>query len=400
MNSESILAKLEKIIFLPFVLFFRVISPLIYIRITPLKVARIGHLVAETEIFLCKKELEKKRGIILDLFYIRKKEKICNNFIFNKIKKKIFIIPSYPATIFYQLNLKLNNILRSKRKFYNDNKIHYSSNFFKIDNQKIKLTNNEIKNGYKILEKINIFPKDKFVCLVCRDSAYLKKKFPEKNFDYHSYRNANIQDFMVSCDYLTEKGYKVVRIGNVVEKSLITNNPNIIDYSSCKFVSDFLDIFLIHECKFMISTSTGIDEVASIFRKPMVMVNFAPIGTLEFKPIKNFVIFKKYFCYKKNRDLRLSEIFETKSAFYQRTENFEQNKIGLINNSSEDILLTIKDCVKFVEKQKVLYDKNIQNKFWNIYLSNRDKLSKEFYNGELNIIINDSFLKKNKHILN
>ncbi len=61
MNSESFLAKLEKIIFLPFVLFLRVISPLIYIRITPLKVARIGHLVAETEIFLCKKELEKKK---------------------------------------------------------------------------------------------------------------------------------------------------------------------------------------------------------------------------------------------------------------------------------------------------------------------------------------------------
>ena len=109
-------------------------------------------------------------------------------------------------------------------------------------------------------KKLKLMPDDKYVCLVCRDSAYLKKSYPEKDYDYHSFRNANIKDFLITCNFLTDLGYKVVRIGNIVEKKFETNNPKIIDYSSSEHVDDFLDVYLVSQCEFIMTTATEIDS--------------------------------------------------------------------------------------------------------------------------------------------
>lgn len=63
----------EKIIFLPFVILIRIISPVLYIRVSPLKAARIGHLAGEMEIYLCNRKYSNSSLFTLDTFYIRKK---------------------------------------------------------------------------------------------------------------------------------------------------------------------------------------------------------------------------------------------------------------------------------------------------------------------------------------
>ena len=131
--------KLENIFFLPIVVFIRLISPLIYIRITPLKVARIGHLIGEVEIYLCNKKKDKKSFFTIDLFYIRKNEKICNIFLFNIIKKKIIIIPALIGKKIYQINLKLNRILNSKKSYFYELNFNSSPEYLKINNQQIKM---------------------------------------------------------------------------------------------------------------------------------------------------------------------------------------------------------------------------------------------------------------------
>ena len=110
--------KLENIFFLPIVVLIRLISPLIYIRITPLKVARIGHLIGEVEIYLCNKKKDKKSFLLLIYFIYGKTKKICNIFLFNIIKKKIIIIPALIGKKIYQINLKLNRILNSKNLIF------------------------------------------------------------------------------------------------------------------------------------------------------------------------------------------------------------------------------------------------------------------------------------------
>lgn len=383
----------EKIIFLPAVILIRIISPILYIRVSPLKAARIGHLVGEMEIYLCNRKYSNSSLFTLDIFYIRKKEKISNKFIFLKIKKKVVIIPNYIGKIIFAINLKLNKIFKSKKKFFYDLQIHYSSQFLKLDNQQIKLTKSEIEKGKQMAKNLKLMPDDKYVCLVCRDSAYLKKSYPEKDYDYHSFRNANIKDFLITCNFLTDLGYKVVRIGNIVENKFETNNPKIIDYSSSKFVDDFLDVYLVSRCEFIITTATGIDEIAAVFRKPFVTVNYAPLGLLEYRPNKNFLVFKKYFCKIKKRYLTISEIFDTNGAFYAKTNDFIKNKIILTDNTPEEILEATKDCISYIQNKKINYDTKSQENFWTLYHSKRRIMRNDFYNEDLNCVINDRFLK-------
>ncbi len=393
MSKEDQSSLFEKIIFLPVVILIRIISPILYIRVSPLKAARIGHLAGEMEIYLCNRKYSNSSLFTLDIFYIRKKEKISNKFIFSKIKRKVVIIPNYIGKIIFAINLKLNKIFKSKKNFFYDLQIHYSSQFLKLDNQQIKLTKGEIETGKEMAKNLGLIPDDKYVCLVCRDSAYLKKSYPEKDYDYHSFRNANIKDFLIACNFLTDLGYKVVRIGNIVEKKFETNNPKIIDYSSSEHVDDFLDVYLVSQCEFIMTTATGIDELAAVFRKPFVTVNYAPLGLLEYRPKKNFLVFKKYFCKIKNRYLTISEIFDTNGAFYAKTDDFKKNKIILVNNTPEEILEATKDCLRYIQNKKINYDIKTQENFWTLYHKKRSSMRNDFYNEDLNCIINDKFLK-------
>ena len=73
MTKEDQSSLFEKIIFLPVVILIRIISPILYIRVSPLKVARIGHLAGEMEIYLCNRKYSNSSLFTLDTFYIRKK---------------------------------------------------------------------------------------------------------------------------------------------------------------------------------------------------------------------------------------------------------------------------------------------------------------------------------------
>ena len=81
---------------IPFVIFIRILSPFFIVRMHGLISSRIGHLAANTEIYLC----EKKAGInvpdrmYIDIFYPRYMP-ICNKYLLNKWSDIIFILPKW-----------------------------------------------------------------------------------------------------------------------------------------------------------------------------------------------------------------------------------------------------------------------------------------------------------------
>ena len=78
--------------------------------------------------------------------------------------------------------------------------------------------------------------------------------------------------------FLAERGYMVFRMGKIVEKPFNLDHPLILDYANSTYRSDFLDIWLLANCFFCISTGVGLEEVARIFRKPIVNVNYLPLS--------------------------------------------------------------------------------------------------------------------------
>ena len=71
------------------------------------------------------------------------------------------------------------------------------------------------------------------------------------------------------------------------------NNENIIDYAISKHRSDFLDVYLAYKSHFMISSESGINELAVIFRKPVLIVDHYYCGATK-NMLKNDNITKKF----------------------------------------------------------------------------------------------------------
>jgi putative glycosyltransferase (TIGR04372 family) len=70
-------------------------------------------------------------------------------------------------------------------------------------------------------------------------------------------------------------------MGKVVHRPFFADHPQIIDYATSADRCDFLDVWLMANCHFAISTGVGLDSVADIFRRPQVFVNYLPLMDME-----------------------------------------------------------------------------------------------------------------------
>jgi len=252
------------------------------------------------------------------------------------------------------------------------------------------------KRGEKFLESINIKASDKYVCLCIRDKAYLKEKFPNKDFSYHDYRDHKIENFYLMADTLVDLGYKVLRMGNMVEKPFNNGNKNIIDYASLKNRSDFNDIFLFSNCEFVISTSLGVDEFALMFRKPLVNCVVPIIGFKTYS--HNIINFSKHhFSKKLNRNLKLSEMtsfYQNKSQNVHLAENFLQNEIIFKDNSPEEWKSVALEMIERINNIPIDNDDRIQKTFWNNFKEMHKKIDTTNLNQEASRDINEFIINK------
>ena len=110
---------------------------------------------------------------------------------------------------------------------------------------------------------------DKYVLLVLRDANYLKKKYPKINWQQHINRDTKIEYYYETIKFLHEKNFKVILIGAGELKHDKLFQKNVINYEISEFKSEFLDIFLFSKdnCKFVISSITGVDSFGPIFKK-------------------------------------------------------------------------------------------------------------------------------------
>lgn len=406
-NPKSIKTKFEilfnlftKIVFFPFniliIILIILLKNIILVRIGFLKTAWIGQMIVMGEIFLIKKKNKPKNSF--DILISDKK--ISNKFVFKKLKERILII-NHNFVLVY----KIINYLAKKNKYFLKHitfKLDYdgdSNQELDLNDQILKLNESEINRGYEILKK-NTKKKYKGIVLYCvRNNYYNKKNYPNTNWNFLNYRDYNFKDFLPSIDYLMSKGFLVIRFGSLNEKEIKIDNELFIDYSFCKWKSDFMDFFLGHACSFCITTGTGSDEFPKLFRKKIgIIIN--PISHIYDR--KNWTYIFGYFKnIKLNRYLNLSEILEKK---FHEVENLYtlDNSFILKKNSSNDILELVKEITQKhlneFDYKKVNF--NLQRSFWKNYskISRITYENKKEFRRDENRICN-SFLENNKDIL-
>lgn len=375
------------VISIPIVFIIRIIQQFIYIRIHELESRRLGHFAGNTEMYLC--EMENRIGVppgkFLDLFYLQ--QPVCNKQLAKMWGRKILILPYF---VMKPID-KLNNLFFGDCKYKIQSVVGWS-NLLETSPIHLKFTNNEEIKGKKYLKKMGLDINSKFICLNVRDSAFLKHFFPGCNFDYHNYRDSDINNYVLAADELTKRGYFVIRMGAKVEKPLITKNPKIIDYACNGMRNDFMDVYLAAKCKFCISTSTGWDSLPLIFRRPILLVNYPEIKDLYKIEINQLFIPKHFVSKETNKQITFSEILSNNKTFL--SEDFELSKIAVIENSPEEIYEVV---VEFDDKlkNKWEYQQNdifLQKKFQSLFQN-------KYHIKDIYFEIGSKFLRNNQSII-
>jgi len=383
----------------PFLFFLIVVlSPFIHIRLYLLSSERIGELVFLVEDYLNYKNLKKDKKY-LDIFILT--HIVSNKTYVELIKRKILVFKGKKLFPVFKLIKLISKRINYFKKFILDHKDFHNNEKYNSKNIQIFMPNEMIIKGDNFLKNIGIKKNDKIICLLVRNDKYLNKNLPLTNYDYHSYRNANIENFIEGINLATKKGYFVFRMGAVKEDLLNINNERFIEYSSL-YRSDFLDVYLANRCEFSISTGTGWDALTSLtFRKKHIYVNAVPLIV----PITNksdpLFSIKLHFDNNKKKFLTLKEIFNLNlNEKITNSASYYKKNITLVENSSEDIQSIILEMISKIENdtKDSIEDELLKGKFINIC---KKYLKDEAFNYEMmNSNISLSFLKKNNYLLN
>ena len=315
---------------LPFVLLIRILSPLVIVRIYVLDVSRIGHILPHFDMYISRRNagLDDSRNFDLCCF---NKEKVANDQTKKMVERAIPIVP------FAFWIDKVNKLIPGGEKHIIPRISRRDCGVIADAPSPISFTEKEHEYGENEIKRLGL-PSDKpFICFHAREAAYLNTHLPNVTWDYHSYRNADINNYVPAVEKLVSKGYFAIRMGRHVESKIKTNNPRIIDYGA-NGGTDFLDVYLSAHCRFFIAGSDGLALMPTIFRRPVIWIDFVPFSEVRILLRKQLFIPKKLWSLKKNRMLTFDEMLHTEVAKYCRTEDYQRAGIEVINNTAEEIL--------------------------------------------------------------
>ncbi len=329
-----------------------VIAPVRRVKIGFLITERIGHLSINTDLFLRKQQLIKEPDNITHIFIAGKP---CNRQLLNMWKRHLRIIE----------NRVLHDLFNQARRlwertsFYEPLKTHFNEyNVYQKTNPVLAFSPCEKERGYALLREMGIDPdRDWYICIFARDSAYLNAVYPKGIWGYHDYRNADIDRFRAASEYIVGKGGYVVRIGSHVNKPFDMQNERIIDYAS-NHRSDFMDIFIVANCRFVVGSPSGICDLSMLFDVPYLGINCVPIGSVPHGKGGLFIP-KKIKERETGEHVSFSPIIrETRirNSMFWNGNWWHQKGYELIENTEEEILEVVREMTERLERRFILTD--------------------------------------------
>jgi len=350
---------------IPVVVILRLIQPLVIVRIGYLDARRMGHFAVDVGTYLSERQLLSGNTKILDFLFLHGKP--ANTYLSSIVEDKA-IVGRFVRLLWYANRLVPFGMRQTLHPAIVRTKSRTTTGLFYQSRPNIHFSIKEVKFAVEFLEGHGISP-EKYVCLNARDSAYLDLKYPEGSWEYHDYRNVDVSQYIDAVQYLTGLGYGVVRMGRAVNDKIDIDDPLVFDYATSDKQSDFLDVWLMANCKFCISNGTGLDSVADIFNVPTLMTDFIPVSHLH---TWQFCVTspKKLFWEDRteNAMLTLSEMLNHR---YVRSSDYRESRIRIENLSASEIVESVKEIEGLVSGNSGrdgIHDSH-QDEFWKIFSS-------------------------------
>ena len=322
----------------------RLLYPFIHIRVGILPSDRLGNWADVSMYFFCSQALDLNKKKI-DFFFLEETQPT-NNFFLKLIKRELKI------NRFVQFIYTANSYLPRSSLFYNVNeatlygdwqKYSRDTDHLRIKTKKVfPFSRDEDLKGNNFLTAAGCKDNKKFVCLNIRDSAFLDTLFPDKDNSYHDYRDSDCHSYELAVNELISRGYFIIRMGSSVKEKMHIESDQFLDYPFCSDSSDFLDVWLMANCTFAISTSSGLDSIADIYRKPIAYVNALPLGAFNSNNPRT-IWMPKTIVDKNNQPLLLKTIIDTGLIHSQEQDELQKQGVSVVNNTAEEICEVAKE---------------------------------------------------------
>jgi len=348
----------------PVVLLARAMRPLFLIRFGSLNWFGAGHFVADAAEQWAR--LQKQPINTVDLFWLP--SKTINDHWAKMIKRNM---PVYPWVLYLDL---WNRLLPGGENLFRPSSYTNSRDiedlYHKYD-ARFPFLSEEEETAKEWLHQQGWQEGEPFVCLLVRDEEYniqhpmhaAGDRKSRKCRSYHSYRNSDIETYVPAMEWLADQGVWVFRMGKIMAKPIPTQHPKIIDYAFNSNKSDLLDIWLFANCDFCITTSSGPDSISNIYRRPMLVINFAHPKLLwswhEAVHVPKIMQWKD-----SGVELTCSEYWNNS---FLNAEKYERNNIEIIDLTSNKIKESVEefwlriqgnwvDTEKDIKKNKIFYE--------------------------------------------
>lgn len=361
---------LRKLLLLPALLVVfltRALRPVFLVRFGVLVSGRIGHLVGNTEVYLCEREAGMQpRGWLGGVDLWTHVGEPCNAQVVRMVARELHVLPALVGQTLYRLNRcfagRDRHVVQTEQQD-RDVRGHYAA-----QRAHLRLNAWECGTGAIAARALGIPEGARWVCLIVRDGAYLP------GLTYHSYRDSDVDTYAQAALELAQRGYYVVRMGAKVEKPFRVEHERVIDYATSGLRSDFMDVYLASECEFAVSSGTGLDAVCVVARLPVCFVNYAPLEYLN-TWVEGVAIWKRHF--RDGREMSPREIYESGAGVFMRSEQFAEAGITLVDNTPEEIRDAVLEMEAIHRGRHMPYWRE-QAAFWRAFP--KDRLSE--FNGK------------------
>lgn len=274
----------------------------------------------------------------------------------------------------------------------------------------ISFREDQIEFGKRKLTELGI--SGEYVCMIARTPNYAKSTLKNKgevesNIAIHGFRDSDFYEYRETIDYFKTINVKAVRMGRGEEP--ITDIDNCIDYAGGN-ADDFMDIFLLANCKLMIvGGGTGVHVLATSFGRPVLSVNLVPVmfgHGGNYLTENDLYIPKKMMFKDKDRYLSLREMADYDKRSLHNGVLYDKNGIKFIDNTSTEILEATKEILDRINGkwEDTEEDVKLLQQYESILKTANHSLKKDIYRyhwggGAIPVKISVSYLKKNLYLL-
>lgn len=361
---DRILLLISGVWSIPCVLLVRMFRGIILIRMGTLRSDRIGHFASDSGQQFAANSLNSKKT--LEIYWL---SKYISNKQLELMVRRNFLVFNFVRYLDYW------NVILPGGEIHNRPSTTTSSRdtlgILQKSKGNMSFLSSEDKEAREWMSSYGWKEGDPFVCVLVRDSAYLKNNCVynhDYDYSYHDYRDCNVDNYIEAMQWLANQGIWVFRMGRQMHKPITISHPKIIDYAFCENQSDLLDIWMFANCNLCISNGSGPDMVSDMYCRPLLFVNYIPIYNII--SWSNATHLPKHLIYRKTgKSLTLSE--HIKHSYCKSDEYFNAG-IEVVELSSIEILHAVQECFQniFEEDQDLKKNNEMNNIFWSILLEN------------------------------